>query len=87
MNDFFDGFDPEDRRHLQSLSIRRSSRGLTQQEGDIVDAPSEEWRKRDRGNYDRDRVGDLLFADGIAEHRIRIVQHSLRDSASSDKAA
>ena len=86
-NDLFDGFDPENRRHLQGLGVRRSSCGLAEQECYIVDSAPEGHRRRGRGNDEGDRVGDLLFADVIAQQRVWIVQNGLRDGTDGDKAA
>ena len=88
-NDLFDGFDPENRNHLHGLGVRCSRCGLAQQEGDVVGSAAEESlrRRRGRGNDDGDCVGDLLFADVIAQQFVGIVQQGLRDGAGGDKAA
>src|SRR5277367_3702611 len=86
-NGRFDGFDPENCRHLQGLGVWRIGCGLAEQEGYVVDSAPEEWWSRSRGNDNRDRLDDFLFGDDIAQQLVRIVQQLLRDRAGGDKAA
>src|SRR5579864_410428 len=86
LNHLFYGFNPENRRHLHGVGIRRSGRSLAQQEGYVVGSTPEGHGRRLGVNDDGNRLDDLLFADMIAQQRVGIVQNGLRNGAGGDKA-
>ena len=86
-NHLFNGFNPENRRHLHGVGVRRGGAGLALQEGDVVGSAAERHGRRRRVNDDGRGLGDLLFADVIAQQFVGIVQHGLGDGSGGDEAA
>ena len=83
----FDGFDPENGRHLRGLGVGGRGRGLAQQERNVIGSAPEQRRRwrRSRGSDQGDGFDDLLFADVIAQQTVRIVQKCLRNGAGGSR--